>query len=81
MKKVSLLAAMLGVAAVASGSGFAKGGPPGPPFQAGPQCHGQTVAYFAKLAGGLAHLATDPTLMRELQEALRTSCDLVNQNP
>jgi len=75
MRGPSILAATLAVAAAVASPALSSGGEP---FPSGPQCHGQTVAFTAQLAGGLAHI-TDPTQMREFQEQIRTDCAFVNE--
>jgi hypothetical protein len=73
MRRPLILTATLAVAAAAASPALSSGGEPFPP---GPQCHGQTVAFTAQLADGLAHI-TDPTQMREFQERIRADCELV----
>ena len=77
MRRLPILAATFAVAAAAASPAMPASGPP---FQPGANCHGQTVAFLAQLAGGLAHI-TDPQQMREFQQMIRDSCALINGQP
>jgi hypothetical protein len=72
--KLTVLTAALAVAAGGSSPALADSGPP---FQPGPNCHGQTVAFVAELAGGVAHFVTDPSQVKEFQKETKATCDLI----
>jgi hypothetical protein len=72
--KLTVLTAALAAAAVGTSPALADSGPP---FQPGPNCHGQTVAFVAQLAGGVAHFVTDPSQVKEFQKETKAACDLI----
>ena len=75
-KKLSMAAATLVLAAVAAAPAMAK---PPVPFQPGANCHGQTVAFLAQESGGFSKAANGSP--KELQQAIREACALINANP